>query len=180
MDDRTSNLVKECQRQFDNCLYTSAALFIWEKRARLWRGLFLVAPIILGGFAGSQLIVQSGTTGKLLGALCGVVAGFCPAIFKALNLDLHVDGIHRGATEFGNLRDRFRRAASVTAFASFEEFSAEFEALMDRMDAARTAAPPAPEWCFKDAQKKISRGDYTFDVDGVTPVSATKTDAPAV
>lgn len=165
MDERTASLVRECIRQFDNCRYTATALFTWEKRARLWRGMFLVAPIILGGFASSQLLVVSGPYGKLVGALCGLLAGFCPAIFKALNLDLHLEGIHRGAGEFTNLRDRFRRAATVTSHAGFDEFKAEFEALMDRMDAARTAAPPAPEWCFKAAQKKIVKGDYDFDVD---------------
>ena len=108
---------------------------------------------------------SGGAYGKLAGALCGLLAGFCPAIFKALNLDLHLEGIHRDAGAGTNLRDRFRRAATVTSHAGFDEFKAEFEALMDRMDAARTAAPPAPEWCFKAAQKKIGKGDYDFDVD---------------
>lgn len=107
--------------------------------------------------------------GRVAGALCRLLAGFFPAIFKALNLDLHLEGIHRAASEFTNLRDRFRRAATVSAHAPFEEFKAEFEALMDRMDAVRTAAPPTPEWCFRKAQKKIGSGDYDFDIDGKTP-----------
>ena len=36
---------------------------------------------------------------------------------------------------------------------------------MDRKDAVRANAPTAPEWCFKKAQKKINKGDYTFAVD---------------
>jgi hypothetical protein len=142
-------------------------LFAWEKRARLWRGTFLVAPIILGGFASSQLLLQVGTYGKIAGALCGLLAGFCPAIFKALNLDMYVEGIHRAAGEFTNLRDRFRRAATVTVYAPYDEFKAEFEALMDRMDAVRASAPPSPEWCFREAQRKIGKGDYDFDIDQV-------------
>ena len=165
IDQRTANLVKECQRQFDNCLYSAAALFIWQKYARVWRGVMLVAPIILGGFASSQLLLQVGREGKLAGALCGVLAGIIPAVLKALNLDTHLDGVQRSATEFTNLRDRFRRAATVTSFAPFDEFKAEFEALSDRMDSARTTASPTPEWCFRRAQKKVSKGDYSFDVD---------------
>jgi hypothetical protein len=72
---RTANLVKECMRQFDNCRYSAASLFIWKKRARAWRGLFLIALIVLGGFASSQLVLQSGPTGKAVGALCGFLLG---------------------------------------------------------------------------------------------------------
>jgi hypothetical protein len=43
---------------------------------------------------------------------------------------------------------------------------------MDRMERARSHSYTAPEWCFKAAQKKIKRGDMTFDVD-------TEPDAPA-
>lgn len=164
-EQRTVNLVKECMRQFDNCRYSAAALFIWKKAARVWRAVFLIAPIILGGFASSQLVLQSGTTGKAVGALCGVLAGMFPSVAKALNLDVHLESIQRAANEFTNLRDRFRQAATVTKFAGFDEFKAEVAALMDRMDAVRTAAPPSPDWCFNRAQKKIGRGDYDFDVD---------------
>lgn len=164
-DQRTANLVKECQRQFDNCLYSAAALFTWQKFARVWRAVMLIAPIVLGGFASSQLLMQTGTQGKLAGALCGVLAGIIPAVLKALNLDTHLDGLQRAANEFTNLRDRFRRAATVTSFAPFDEFKAEFEALSDRMDAARATSTPAPEWCFRRAQKKLAGGDYSFDVD---------------
>jgi len=165
IDNATQNLIKECQRQFDNCLYTSAAMFAWANIARLYRGIFLVAPIILGGIASSQLLLSAGESAKIIGAFCALLAGFFPAIAKALNLELHVEGIRQSATEFTNLRDRFRRAATVTSFASFDEFKAEFEALMDRMDAARANAPPVPDKYFRKAQEKIKSGDYSFDVD---------------
>jgi hypothetical protein len=94
-----------------------------------------------------------------------VLAGFFPAIFKALNLDMHLTSIGRSATEFTNLRDRFRQAANVKSLEPYEAFQAEFEGLMDRMDAVRTAAPPSPEWCFREARKKIAKGDYDANVD---------------
>lgn len=166
MDPRTDALVKECRRQYDNCRYTAASLHVWQKYARVWRAAMLIAPIILGGFASSQILVAFGDEGgKLIGALCALLAGFFPAIFKALNLDVHLESIANAAGEFTNLRDRFRQAANIKAHAPYEEFQAEFEALMDRMDAIRKTAPPAPEWCFKQAQAKISGGDYDFDID---------------
>lgn len=55
--------------------------------------------------------------------------------------------------------------AAIHGQSEFEEFSPAFEQLMDRMDAARSASPPLPEWCFKEAQKKLNSGDYAFAVD---------------
>jgi hypothetical protein len=36
---------------------------------------------------------------------------------------------------------------------------------MERMEEARRDSLTAPEWCFKQAQKKVQSGDYDFDVD---------------
>lgn len=83
-----------------------------------------------------------------------LLAGFFPAIYEALDMDMRVREIGTSATEFTNIRDRFRQMAAIHAHSSFDEFKAPFEQLMDRMDAARSAAPPLPEWCFKEAQKK--------------------------
>jgi hypothetical protein len=108
MDERTASLVRECIRQFDNCRYTATALFTWEKRARVWRGMFLVAPIILGGFASSQLLVATGVYGKLIGALCGLLAGFCPAIFMVFQSRAEED-------REGGLRFRCRSSSGTGA-----------------------------------------------------------------
>lgn len=51
MDARTQNLIEECKRQEESCLYTSTTLFEWLKSMRRYRVLFVVAPIILGGIA---------------------------------------------------------------------------------------------------------------------------------
>ena len=161
MNPRTENLVKECRRQYINCLYAAASLYIWQKYARGWRAAFLVLPIVLGAFASSQILSQfADGPAKLAGAVCSMVAGFFPAIFKALNLDMQLESISRSAAEFTNLRDRFRRAANVTALGPFDKFEAEYDALLERMDSARAAAPPSPEWCFRKAQAQVARGDY--------------------
>jgi hypothetical protein len=136
------------------------------KAARAWRAVFLVAPIIFGGIAGSQIIgLIAGAEGRLAALICGLLAGFFPAIYVSLNMDMRLHEIGRAASEFTSLRDRFRQAANITALAAPSEFQTAFEGLMDRMDAIRSSAPPVPEWCFRRAQKKISSGDYDFAVD---------------
>jgi hypothetical protein len=163
-DPRTEPLIAECKRQAESCTYTSAALYIWQKHATTWRAMFLIAPVILGGLASSQILLEFGSdAGKLAGAFCGMLAGFFPAIYVSLNMDMKVVEIARSAGEFTNLRDRFRQAAEIRSQAPYEEFQAEFEALMDRMDAVRMSSPPSPEWAFKKAQAKVQGGDYVFD-----------------
>ena len=45
MDDRTLNLIDECKRQEESCLYTSTTLFEWLKCMRVLKVIFVVAPI---------------------------------------------------------------------------------------------------------------------------------------
>ena len=42
-DERTSEIVAECRRQEESCLYTSTTLYIWLRQARLSRRVFVVA-----------------------------------------------------------------------------------------------------------------------------------------
>jgi hypothetical protein len=39
---------------------------------------------------------------------------------------------------------------------------------MNRLEKARSVSYTAPEWCFRRAQKKIAKGDYTFNVDATS------------
>lgn len=166
MELQSQALVDECKRQEESCRYTAASLYIWQKHARLWKVAFIIAPIVLGGVAGSQILgLMEGGSGQIVGLFCGLLAGFFPAIYAALDMGMQVREIGRAAAEFTSLRDRFRQLANVTSLEPFNEFKAAFEVLMDRKDAVRNNAPAAPEWCFRKAQKKISKGDYTFEVD---------------
>lgn len=171
-DSARAALIAECERQAENCLYTGASLYIWLKRARWWRALFLVVPAVLSGFATSQMLGQYlGATGNFIAAASGLLAGFFPVIFVALNMDMKVIELSRSAAEYTNLRDRFRQLATVKSQGDFKSFETGFETLMDRMDAVRSSAPPIPEWCFRKAQKKVQKGDYKYDRDIAPPVT---------
>jgi hypothetical protein len=166
MDERTQNLIAECKRQEESCLYTSTSLYIWLRSSRFWKRIFIVAPIIFGGLATWVVLDQPEL--KWLTALFALIAGFFPAIYEALKLDVHLDEIARHAAEYKNLQDRFRQAATITALGTHEELQAQFEQLMERMEAARTSSLTPPEWCFEKARKKIQAGHYTFSGEDAT------------
>ncbi|KZY48799.1 hypothetical protein A3731_27240 [Roseovarius sp. HI0049] len=141
-------------------------MYIWQKSAQVWKNTFIVAPIVLGGLASSQILIEvSASWTNYVAAALALLAGFFPAIFEALGMDMRVREIGTSASEFTNLRDRFRQLANIGRDMEFEELHPAFEQLMDRMDAARTNAPPLPEKYFEKGRMKIEAGDYLFKVD---------------
>jgi hypothetical protein len=163
-DERMQNTIDECRRQEESCLYTSASLFEWLKHLRVWRAFFVITPIILGGLATWPLLAHRDEY-KWLSGICALLAGFSPAIYKALELDVSLKVIAQHAHEFKILQDRFRQAWRISAFGPFVDFEKEFDGLMARMDAARSASLTPPERFFKKAQAKIAAGHYDFAVD---------------
>lgn len=164
MDDRTKNLIDECKRQEESCLYTSTALFEWLKFIRWWKIVFVVAPIILGALATWPLLSQTPGFEWFTGA-CALLAGFVPAVYKALDFDVSLDLITKNAQQLKILQDRFRQAWRVTGLGTPDDFKKEFDDLMARMDAARSSTLTVPERFFKKAQAKIQSGHYDFKVD---------------
>jgi hypothetical protein len=164
MDNHTKNLIDECKRQEESCLYTSTALFEWLKSIRCWKIVFVVAPIILGALATWPLLSQQDELAWFTGA-CALLAGIAPAVYKALDFDVSLDMITKNAHQFKILHDRFRQAWRVTGLLTFEDFKKEFDDLMTRMDVARSSSLPVPERFFKKAQVKIQAGHYDFNVD---------------
>jgi hypothetical protein len=164
LDELTQNLIDECKRQEESCLYTSTALFEWLKALRVWRVIFVVGPIILGGIAAWPLLKEQPDYVWVTG-VCALLAGITPAVYKALDLDQSLTAITKQANNFKVLQDRFRQAWHVSAFGSADEFKKEFDALMARMDDARSSSLIAPERFFKKAQNKIHAGHYDFSVD---------------
>jgi hypothetical protein len=164
MDERTQRLIEECRRQQESGLYTSTTLFEWLKELRWWRVVFVVLPIILGGVATWPLLEKQADM-QWLTAVCALLAGVMPAVYKALDLDVSLVTLAKHAGEFKILQDRFRQAWTVTALGDFDAFKAEFDTLMLRLDAARVVSLTPPERFFNRAQKKIGSGDYDFSVD---------------
>ncbi|MBK9160390.1 MAG: hypothetical protein IPM27_02295 [Nitrosomonadales bacterium] len=164
MNEQTQNLIAECKRQEESCLYTSTTLFEWLKSMRWWRVIFVVLPIIMGGIATWPLLSNQNDF-QWVTAVCALLAGLMPAVYKALDFDVNLGTLAKDAHQFKVLQDRFRQAWCVTALDGFDSFKAEFDSLMARMDAIRISSLTPPERFFKKAQKKISSGDYDFGID---------------
>ncbi|MGX9732313.1 SLATT domain-containing protein [Janthinobacterium aestuarii] len=162
MEERRLEIIHECKRQEESCLYTSTALFSWMKEVRRWRLLFIVLPIVAGAIAGAKILLKNESFDGVT-AVAALIAGLFPALFKALDLDVSVATISDSANRFKTLQDRFRQASRIGATKELDDFEEEFKALMMRMDDARSASPPTPERHFRKAQKKIKKGDMTFD-----------------
>lgn len=166
MGRKASDLVTECKRQVENCLYTSTAFFIWLRLLRYVRLFFVVTPLVLGSIASWKLLTQLDLQAvKLLASVCAFFAGLLPTVYAALKLDDTLEQVKRAASEFKNLQDRFRQVAIISSKKPFADFEADFNAVMDRMEAARSPSLTTPEFIFKWAQRKVKSGDYTFDVD---------------
>ena len=163
---KVAQLVQECKRQHENCLYTSTALFEWQKSVRFWKRCFVVAPLVLGGFAGWTLLANATFEGaKAAQSVCAFLAGLLPTIYTAIKLDQSETAISDSAAKFKNLQDRFRQAAVIASQKTFAEFEAEFRSVMDRMEQARCHGLAIPDRFIKRAQKTIKGGVYDFDVD---------------
>jgi len=162
MDQRSQEIVAECKRQEESCLYTSTSLFEWLKEVRHWRTAFIVLPIVAGAVAGAKILMKEPGS-EWITAVAALLAGLFPAIFKALDLDVSMKTISDSANRFKVLQDRYRQASRIGATKSTDELEEEFKALMDRMDDARSASPAVPERHFRSAQRKIIKGDYSIE-----------------
>jgi len=164
MDAKTENLVDECKRQEESCLYTSVTLFEWLKSMRFWRAVFVVAPIVFGSIATWSLLTEEPAY-KWVTGISALLASIAPAVYKALDLDVSLGVIADHAHKFKILQDRFRQAGRIGALGDHDDFKDQFYALMVRMDEARSSSLTPPERFFKKAQKKIGAGHYDFAVD---------------
>ncbi len=164
MDTRATEIIRECKRQEESCSYTSTALYSWIKEVRVYRVVFIIAPIVLGSIASAKILFNEPQYVWLTG-LAALLAGLFPAIFKALDLDQSLKAMSDSAHSFETLRDRFRQAAEIGATKSTDDLESEFRLLMDKMETARRTGLAIPERHFKIAQKKISDGHYNFDAD---------------
>ena len=92
MEERTQNLIDECRRMEESCLYTSTTLFEWLKSLRRWKLFFVVIPIVLGGVATWPLLAKQDGY-KWVTGICALLAGMAPAIYKALDFDVNLNSV---------------------------------------------------------------------------------------
>jgi hypothetical protein len=79
-DPRTDAVAAECLRQEESTLYTSTALYIWLREARIWNQVFVVGPVVAGTLAGVAFLQANAVVATVL----AVLTGFAPALKEAL------------------------------------------------------------------------------------------------
>ncbi|MBN9596930.1 MAG: hypothetical protein J0G36_16460 [Afipia sp.] len=163
MELRRAEIIKECLRQSESCLYTSTMLFAWLRRVRIQRQLFVALPILLGGLAGVTVLKNAWPDWVI--AVLALGASLFPALADALKIQTSVDELARAAAEYKVLQDRFRINANLTSLQDVDEAQRVLSDLMDRMDIVRSTSLTPPEKYFSEAQRKIDQGHYDFDVD---------------
>ena len=147
-------------------MFTSTTLYMWLRDARRNRRIFIVAPIVLGSLATWSVLDQPEISWlRWATAVFALLAGLFPAIYEALKLDAHVEGIARQAAQFKNLQDRFRQCRSLGPGGEMQDFRSQFETLMSMMEDAREQSITPPEKYFEQARAKIESGHYSFRAD---------------
>lgn len=155
-------LLDECNREAENCQYTSLSFTIWLRTLRGRRTASMILPVIFGCLATAQIVTHYLPA---LAAVFTLLATAIPLVYRASKTDKAIAQFTRLAAEFTNLRDRFRQLGEVGVHKDVPVFEAEFRALMVRMDKARKNTETPPEWCFEEARKKIKAGHMHHDYD---------------
>src|SRR5689334_14887780 len=105
--EKREQLIQECKRQTESCLYTSTALFIWLRTLRLLKVIFIVLPLVLGSVASGKLLLTADPeNAKAFSAICAFLAGLLPSVYAALKYDDRLKECSALAAEFKNLQDR--------------------------------------------------------------------------
>lgn len=157
-------LVSECAREGENCLYTSTSFYIWLRCLRWIRGALWVGAAVASAVAASHILRgdPSNRIWMAAAALAGVVL---PGVGRALRLDSAIRDYAAAAAAFKNLQGEFRRAEKIWSQKPFPEFEGEARKLFRAMNEARKPSLTPPEFCFWLARRKIKKGHYRSDED---------------
>lgn len=158
----TKALVDECQRQSENCGYTSTTFTVWLRCLRTLRVVCHTTPVICGALATWKIVAQHSPTWA---AVFTLLATVIPPAYRASKTDAAIEEFTVLTGEFTNLRDSFRRAALISSQKPFSAFEEETKPLLIRIEKARQRALTPPEWCFKYARWKHKAGHYHHDHD---------------
>src|SRR5699024_11040894 len=85
---KKEELIAECRRLEESCLYTSTSFYIWLKRRKIIKNIFITVPLVLGAAASWRLLTGSDLESvKVLTSIFAFVAGVMPTVYSALKYD---------------------------------------------------------------------------------------------
>lgn len=153
-------LIADCEREEENCLYTSATFFIWLRTLKIIRACLWGIGAI-GSIVSASSILKGAQVDPIVIAALALTGVLMPGLVKALRLDAAIKDYAVAAASFKNLQGEFRRAARVWSNKSFLEFEADARKAIKAMNETRKPSLTPPEWCFRRARKKINGGTMT-------------------
>lgn len=155
-------LIAECEREEENCLYTSTSFYVWLRTLKMIRAALWVFGAV-GSIVSANSILRGQHGYEIMMAALAVAGVLMPGLIKAVQLDATIRDYATAAAVFKNLQGEFRRLAQVWSNKPFPEFEAEARQAIKAMNEARKPSLTPPEWYFRLAQRKIKRGDYEKD-----------------
>ena len=165
MTDTETEILKECERQEENCLYTFTVLMVWLRSLRRWRRVFIFGQVVFSVCAAAFAVAGH----ALAAGAFGSIAGLSPIVWGSLQLDGQLEVVSRHASLFVELRDRFRRIKNIEATKGLKVLEREFQFAVEDLAGARKYGVSPPEKYFAIAQEKIRRGDYENSIDELPP-----------
>ena len=162
LSEASAALVRECEVEERNCLYTSTSFFIWVRCLRYLRGALWIGAVAGSAVAASH-ILRGDPSYRILMAAAALAAVILPGIGRAVRIDAAIRDYAAAAAAFKNLQSEFRRAAQVWSLKPYPEFESEARKLFRLMNEARKPSLTPPEFCFRLARWKIGRGHYEHD-----------------
>ena len=155
-------LVLECEREEENCLYTSTSFFIWVRCLRYVRAILWIGAVAASAVAASH-ILRGDPSYRILMAAAALGAVILPGIGRAVRIDASIREYAAAAASFKNLQSEFRRAAQVWSLKPYPEFESEARKLFRLMNETRKPSLTPPELCFRLARWKVRRGHYEYN-----------------
>jgi len=105
-------LIAECEREEENCLYTSTSFYIWLRMLKTTRaGLWTLGAI--GSIVSANSILRGRQDYQVVMAALALAGVLMPGLIKAVQLDAAIKDYTAAAGSFKNLQGEFRRAAKV-------------------------------------------------------------------
>lgn len=164
MTEKNTKIIIECEREEENCLYTSTTFYMWLSSLKRVRKGFISIPILLGGIASMEILtVSENNLIKYIIAVATLFAGVLPSIFSALKIETDIKNLDQLAGKYKVLQGRFRRLRTINFLD--EHFEEEFNKTIQELEKLKLDSPAAPERFFAKASKKIDKGHYDFAVD---------------
>ena len=145
MDPVKPALIDECQRQSENCAYTSIPFTIWLRWLQGIRIFCTVLTIVFGALATWKMLAQNS---PVWCAVFTLLATVIPPAYSASRTNRAIEDYRTLAGEFTNLQDLFRQSALISSHKSYEEFDAYTKLFLDRLEKARRRMLVPPDWCF--------------------------------